>query len=150
MLTPATVTLAFALILLLLALFKPQAGRIVFGVFFLIMAWGVNLPVLLSDPLLFAAAGENALLPLYAWFFQTLLPAAPVFFAGLLIALETTIGLLTLSRGRAAQAGLLLGALFCLGITFVGPEEIWMPSVAIAPLLLARRSWPAAGGSAGR
>ena len=38
MITPFTVIVSFALILLMLALFKPQARRIVFGIFFLLMA----------------------------------------------------------------------------------------------------------------
>jgi hypothetical protein len=142
MITPVTVILSFALVLLLLALFKPQAGRIVFGVFFLLMAWGVNVPLLLNDPNLFVAAGAHAYIPFYRWFFTQVLAWNPVPFIVLLILFETGVGLLTLSTGRWAQTGLCLGALFCLGIAWIGVEGLMMPAVAIGPLLMLRSSFP--------
>lgn len=143
MITPVTVILSFAILLLALAIFKPQAGRIVFGIFFLIMAWGVNLPVLLTDPYLFVMAGQNAYIPFYRWFFTTVLAWAPVPFALGLIAFETTVGLLTLSSGRKVKLGLGLGALFCLMIAWIGVEGLWMPTVAIAPLwMMLRHNFP--------
>lgn len=142
MINPFTVILSFATILLLLALFKPQAGRIVFGVFFLLMAWGVNFPMMLYDPSLYPAAGANSFIPLYRWFFTRVLALNPLPFILLLIAFETAIGLLTLSKGRHVKLGLGLGALFCLGIAWIGVEGIWMPTVAIAPLVMLRNHHP--------
>ena len=142
MLTPATVILSFAVILLLLALFKPQAGRIVFGVFFLLMAWGVNFPMMLYDPSLYPMAGANSFIPLYRWFFTQVLALYPALFILLLIGFETMIGVLVLSQERWVKLGLGLGALFCLGIAWIGIEGIWMPAVAIAPLVLLRKDFP--------
>ncbi|MBN1668715.1 MAG: hypothetical protein JW862_16595 [Anaerolineales bacterium] len=139
---PFTVIVSFALILLLLVLFKPQAGRIVFGVFFLVMAWGVNFPMMLYDPSLYPLAGANSFIPLYRWFFTEVLALHPVPFILLLIGFETAVGVLTLSQGRWVKLGLGLGALFCLGIAWIGPEGVWMPAVAIAPLLLLRKDFP--------
>jgi hypothetical protein len=143
MITPVTVILSFALLLLVLALFRPQAGRIVFGVFFLLMAWGVNFPMVLSNPSLYVAAGEHALIPFYRWFFTHVLVLNPPLFVAGLIAFETGVGLLVLGNGRQARGGLPLGALFCLGIAWIGVEGVMMPAVALAPLLLARRDFPA-------
>jgi hypothetical protein len=139
---PFTVIVSFALILLLLALFKPQAGRIVFGIFFLLMAWGVNFSMLLYDPSLYPQAGANSFIPLYRWFFTEVLALYPVPFILMLIGFETAVGVLTLSQGRWVKLGLGLGALFCLGIAWIGPEGVWMPAVAIAPLLMLRKDFP--------
>ena len=140
---PFTVIVSFALIMLLLALFKPQAGRIVFGVFFLLMAWGVNFRMMLYDPSLYPLAGANSFIPLYRWFFTEVLALYPVPFIFLLIGFETAVGVLTLSQGRWVKFGLGLGALFCLGIAWIGPEGVWMPAVALAPLVLLRKDFPA-------
>jgi hypothetical protein len=139
---PFTVIVSFALILLLLALFKPQAGRIVFGVFFLLMAWGVNFSMMLYDPSLYPQAGANSFIPLYRWFFTEVLARYPVPFILMLIGFETAVGVLTLSQGRWVKLGLGLGALFCLGIAWIGPEGIWMPAVALAPLVMLRKDFP--------
>lgn len=142
LINPVTVILSFALILLALAVFKPQVGRGVFGVFFLLMAWGVNFPMMLSDPKLYIAAGANAYIPFYRWFFTTILPWNPVVFILGLIAFETAVGLLTLHKARWARLGLGLGALFCLLIAWIGPEGLMMPSVAVAPLWMMRHTFP--------
>lgn len=142
MITPVTVILSFAVILLLLALFKPQAGRIVFGVFFLLMAWGVNFPMMLIDPSLYPMAGANSIIPVYRWFFTQVLALYPVPFILLLIGFETMVGVLVLSQERWVKLGLGLGALFCLGIAWIGIEGFWMPAVAIAPLVLLRKDFP--------
>jgi hypothetical protein len=142
MINPVSVILSFASTLLLLAWFKPQAGRAVFGVFFLLMAWGVNLAILLNNPNLFVEAGRNAYIPLYRWFFITVLAWNPSLFAMGLIAFETSVGLLTLSYGRWARFGLGLGALFCCCIAWIGVEALLMPALAIAPLILMRREFP--------
>ncbi len=143
MITPVTVILSFALFMLALAVFKPQAGRIVFGIFFLLMAWAVNFPIMLTDPMSFVTAGEHAYIPFYRWFFTTVLAWNPLPFIVLLIGLETSIGVLSLSKGRWARLGLGIGAIFCLGIAWVCQEALMMPSVAIAPLLLMRKEFPA-------
>jgi len=35
-----------------------------------------------------------------------------------------------------------LGTLFCLGIAWIGPEGVWMLTVAIAPLVMLRNELP--------
>ena len=142
MITPFTVIVSFAVIMLLLALFKPEAGRIVFGVFFLLMAWGVNFPMMLYDPNLYPMAGANSFIPLYRWFFTQVLALYPIPFILLLIGFETMVAVLILCQGRWVKLGLGLGALFCLGIAWIGVEGVWMPTVAIAPLVMLRKDYP--------
>jgi hypothetical protein len=131
-----TVIVSFALTLLLLALFKSQAGRIVFGVFFLLMAWGVNFLMMLYDPSPYLLSGANSFISLYRWFFTEVLALYPVPFILLLIGFEAAVGVLILTQGSWVRLGLGLGALFCLGIAWIGPEGVWMPAVAVAPLIL--------------
>jgi hypothetical protein len=141
LINPVTVILSFALVLFVLALFKPQAGRIVFGVFFLMMAWGVNLPMMIVDPTLYPAAGAHAYIPFYRWFFTQVLARNPVPFILLLIAFETLVGVLTLSRGRWVKLGLGLGAAFCLLIAWIGVEGLFVPALAIPPLVMLRNDF---------
>ncbi len=44
---PFTVVVTFAIILAVLAYFRPKTGRIVTGIFFLTMALGVNVPIII-------------------------------------------------------------------------------------------------------
>lgn len=135
---PFTVIIAFAVVLAAISYFKPHAGRIITGVFFLIMALGVNVPVLLTDPTLFAAAGSRALLPVYRWFFTQILGTVPVPFVIALILFEATVGILILSKGKAVQLGLMAATIFCFFLVPVGIEEITSPLLAVSFVLLMR------------
>lgn len=136
--TPFLVVLAFALLFIALCIFKPAAGRIFIGVFFLLMALVVNTPLMLTHPELYPAAGAHALLPIYAWFFNSVLPLAPVPFILVLIGVEIAIGCAILSRGQIAHLGLLAGALFCLAIAPLGIEELSSPVLGLGMLMLLR------------
>ncbi len=137
---PFTVMITFALIMASLAYFKPRIGKIVLGIFFLLMAFGVNVPVLLTDPTLFAAAGENALLPIYHWFFTEILKNYPIPFVVALILFEATTGILILSKGKAVKLGLLAASLFCLFLVPVGMEEITSPALIVSFAILWRKT----------
>jgi hypothetical protein len=137
---PFTVMIIFAIILAFLAYFKPRIGKIVTGIFFLIMAFGVNVPVLLTDPTLFAVAGEKAFLPVYRWFFTEILINYPIPFVVALILFEATTGVLILSKGKSMNLGLLAASLFCLFLVPVGLEEITSPALIISFAILWRRT----------
>jgi len=141
-LNPFTVTISFATGLAVLSWFRPQAGRVVTGIFFLVMALGVNVPVALIDPTLFAAAGASALLPVYRWFFGEVLVRIPLPFVIALILFETITGLLILSQGRAVRLGLLGASLFCLFLAPVGIEEVTAPLLIVSFLILMRSEFP--------
>jgi hypothetical protein len=136
---PITTVLAFALALIALDVFKPQAARIVIGIFFLVMALGANLTIVLIDPHLYVLAGEHALLPVYRWFFTSVLAWNPVVFVIPLIGFETAVGALILSRGRWVRWGLLLGMLFCIAISPLGIEDLTGLALALALALLLRQ-----------
>ena len=142
LINPFTVTITFSLGLAALAYFRPRAGQFVAGIFFLVMALGVNVSVLFSNPTLFAVAGANALLPLYRWFFSEVLARYPLPFVTALIFFETTLGILILSRGRAVRLGLIAASLFCLFLTPVGIEELTAPLLIFPFFLLLRADFP--------
>lgn len=140
--TPFLVVLVFALVFLGLVIFKPTAARIFIGLFFLLMALGVNTPLMLTHPELYPAAGAHALLPLYIWFFNTILPLAPIPWIIALICVEISIGCAILSKGSLVHFGLLGGALFCLAIGPVGVEELSSPVIGLGILALLRCRYP--------
>ncbi len=139
---PFTVIIAFAVILAVISYLRPAVGRLVAGIFFLVMAIGVNFPILLTDPTLFAAAGAKALLPVYRWFFTEILARFPVPFVIALILFEATVGILILSAGKAVRLGLLGASLFCLFLVPVGIEEITAPFLVISFVMLMRVNFP--------
>jgi hypothetical protein len=77
---------AFCVLVLLLCLIRPYAGRVFVGVFFLVMALAVNVVLVLVAPEQFVALGTDApVLPPYEWFFENVVAVAPPVF-GLLAA----------------------------------------------------------------
>src|SRR3712207_2627393 len=94
-------SVVFSLLVLLLCLVRPNAGRIFLGIFLLVMAIGVNVVLVLISPNLFVALGTNdAIILLYQWFFENVVAIAPPLFGLLAAAYEITIALTMLSRER--------------------------------------------------
>ena len=125
----------FCIAVLVLCLVKPRAGRIFVGIFFIIMAIGVNAVLSVAAPDQFVKLGtDTALLPFYAWAFENFVAPAPQIVGILAAAGETAIGLLVLSGGRRAKLGL-LGAITFLIVTT--PLGIWtLPNPIFAAGLL--------------
>ena len=129
------------LAMIALCLWKPNAGRIVFGIFFLVMALGVNVTLTLTNVDSYVIYGSNASFGLYRWVFGAVVARSPLFWAVVLIVYETSVGLLMLSRGRSVQLGLLGGILFVLAITPLGIETLSNPLLTVAMGLLLRRRY---------
>ena len=127
----------FSLLVLLLCLVRPGAGRIFLGIFFLVMAIGVNVVLVLISPDLFVGLGTNdALIPLYRWFFENVVAVAPPLF-GLLVA----IALLMLSKGRYVKWGLIGGIIFLIAITPLGVWTLANPILAVATAYLLTKEY---------
>jgi len=137
---PFTVVGSFALLLAGLAYFNPRLGQKVTGVFFLLMALGVNLPILLTNPDLYVQMGNGAFLPLYRWFFSTILATYTIPLGFALIVFEITTGILILFRGKAMLTGLLMASVFCIFVTPLGIEEITAPLLMISFAILALKN----------
>ena len=129
------------LAMIALCFWKPRAGRIVFGFFFLAMALGVNVPLTLTNVDSYGVYGSNAFFGLYRWAFREIVALNPMFWAVLLIVYETSVGLLMLSRNRSVQLGVIGGILFVLVITPLGIETLGNPLLAVAMGLLLRQRY---------
>lgn len=135
-------SLVFYLFVLVLCLAKPGAGRVFVGVFFLVMAVGVNVVISLLSPDLFVGLGANApLLTPYQWFFENVVASAPLLFGLLAAAYEVTIGSMMLYKGRYVKWGLIGGIVFLLGITPLGVWTLVNPVLALALVVLLRRQY---------
>jgi hypothetical protein len=135
--------LVFCLLFLALCLRRPKAARIFIGVFFIVMAVGVNWLLSLAAPSQFVALGTSApLVPFYAWVFEKIVAIAPEGVGVLAAAVEAAIGLLILGRGPKARWGLALGSLFLLAITPLGVWTLPNPLMAAGMLVLASRPYP--------
>ena len=117
-----------SLLVLILCVLRPNAGRI-----FLVMPIGVNVVLVFVAPDQFVALGTNdAIVPLYRWFFENVAALAPPLFGLLAAAYEVAIALLMLSKGRYAKWGLIGGIVFLIGITPLGVWTLANPLLALA------------------
>lgn len=140
--SPQIIFLIFSLLVLAGALLKPYATRYFIGFFFLVMALGVNLSMLLTDPSLYPQAGAAALLPVYRWFFTVVVASATVPLVIVLILFEISVAAaILLGRGKVAWVGLLIAALFCAGLAPLGIESVTTPALGLAIATLLRKSY---------
>jgi hypothetical protein len=132
----------FSLLVLLLCLVRPGAGRIFMGIFFLVMAIGVNVVLVLVAPNLFVALGTNdAIILLYRWFFENVVALAPPLFGLLAAAYEITIALMMLSKDKYVKWGLIGGIVFLIGITPLGVWTLANPILALTLAYLLTREY---------
>jgi hypothetical protein len=123
----------FCLLVLLLCLIRPYAGRVFVGIFFLVMAVGVNVVLVLVAPDQFVALGTDApVVSLYRWFFENVVALAPPLFGLLAAAYEITIALMMLSKGQYVKWGLIGGIGFLIAITPLGIWTLGNPIMALA------------------
>jgi hypothetical protein len=107
MLIPIIVSSVFVLVVIILCLIKPNAGRIFLGLFFLLMAIGVNGSFTFGDPQAYVEYASGALIPLYRDIALTIVELNPVLFGLLLMAFEITMGLLILHKLKSVRIGLI-------------------------------------------
>lgn len=122
--------LGFALLFNLFALLKPLGARIFLGIFFIVMALGVNLAIMLSNPRLIVDLGATAMVPFYRWAFEHWVAAEPAAFIIPIIFLELLAGFLMLGKGGSARLGL-WGAISFLVMT-TPLHEMTLPNALLA------------------
>jgi hypothetical protein len=131
----------FCSLVLGLCLVRPNAGRVFLGIFFLVMAIGVNVVMVFVDPESYIGLGAGSFFPLYRWVFSNLVALAPPLFVLPVAAFEITIALLMLSKGRYVKWGLIGGIVFLIGITPLGLWTLANPVMALALALLLRKEY---------
>lgn len=117
MLTPILISAIFVLAVVLLCLFRPNAGRIFLGLFFWVMALGVNGYFTFSNPQAYVDYASEALIPAYGDLALAVVQISPVLFGVLVMTYEIVMGLLLLHHGKAVKIGLVGTMLFQLGIS---------------------------------
>jgi len=115
-LVPVVVSSVFVVAVVILCLIKPNAGRIVLGLFFLAMALGVNGFFTFTNPQGYVDYAGGAMIPLYRDLSLTIIELSPVGFGLLLMGFEITMGLLLLHKHRSVKFGLIGTMVFLVGI----------------------------------
>jgi hypothetical protein len=133
---PIFTGIVLSLILIAVSLKKPNVARIGLGIFFLLMAIGVNGLVTLLNPLLYVNYGQEALITLYRDLCINIIALNPRVFGLLLILYEILIGLLMLHKGIYVKVGLVGAILFLIVISPVSLMQIPWLGLAIAPAYL--------------
>jgi hypothetical protein len=117
MLTPIIVSSIFILAVVILCLVKPNAGRIFLGIFFLVMAIGVNGSFTLTNPQAYIDYASEAMIPLYRELALIVINLNLTVFAMLLMVFEIAMGLLVLHKHRSVKIGLVGMMIFLIGIS---------------------------------
>jgi hypothetical protein len=125
---------AFCLVALGLALWRPVTARLALGMFFIILAVGVNVVLVLAAPDRIVDLGTTApLLSPYEWVFDHVVARAPVVFSLLVGSFELAVGLLLIKGGEWGSLGLLGGIVF---LAVISPLGTWtVPSLIMAAAL---------------
>jgi hypothetical protein len=133
----------FAVALIVVARIKPEWGRIAAGIFFLVTAFFITVPVAVNAPHLYVELGRNAVIPFYRWAFTTLVSLSPRPFLLPVFLYQVAAGVLILCKGKYTRLGFVSGILFCLSILLMGIAEIAAPAcvLALALILLLRSTF---------
>ena len=129
----------FILAVVILCLTKPNAGRIFLGLFFLVMAIGVNGSFTFSNPQAYVEYASGALIPVYRNIALTIVELNPVIFGLLLMAFEIAMGLLLLHKGKSVKIGLMGTIVFLVGIAPLSVVQIpWLGLIVGQAYLLTK------------
>lgn len=130
-------SIGFVLVVIILCIVKPNAGRIFLGIFYLIMAIGINIVNAITNPQSTIQMGEDSLIGFYRTIFSDIVSKAPVFFILVIALFQITMGLLILNKHRKVKLGLIGTSIFLILITPFGYIQLpWLGIAAIQLYLL--------------
>jgi hypothetical protein len=139
MLAPFLISSAFVLAVVLLCFLKPNAGRIFLGLFFLVMALGVNGSFTFGNPQAYLDYAAGALIPLYRDLAVPVISISPVAFGILLMAFEISMGVLILHKQTSVKIGLAGTMLFLIGMAPLSWLQVpWLGLIAAEAYLFRR------------
>jgi hypothetical protein len=141
MLAPILISSVFVLAVVMLCFLKPNTGRIFLGIFFLIMALGVNGYFTFMNPQGFVDYASGALVPGYRELALAIVLLSPTLFGILLIAYDIVMGLLLLHRGNAVKVGLIGTMVFLLGISPLSYLQLPWLGLIIGELYLLKKDF---------
>lgn len=144
MLIPIIISSMFVLAVVVLCLAKPNAGRIFLGLFFLLMAIGVNGYFTLANPHGYIEYASGALIPFYRDVALAVVRLNPVLFGWLLILFEVVMGLLLLHKDQSVKLGLVGTVLFLIGIAPLSLTQLPWLGLIIGQAYLLTKEFPIA------
>src|SRR3990172_6161708 len=103
--SPMLVSIIFVLAVVILCFAKRNAGRIFLGLFFLVMALGVNGSFTFGNPQAYIDYAAGALIPFYRDLTVSIVSLNPFLFGLLLMAFEITMGILLLGKHKSVKIG---------------------------------------------
>ncbi len=107
MMTPILISVAVVLAIIALCFFRPNAGRIFLGCFFLVMAFAVNGFFILANPQGYVDYLSGSMLPLYRDLTAVTVALNPTPYGVLLALFEIAMGVLLLSKSPWVKFGLI-------------------------------------------
>lgn len=134
-------SIGFVLIVIILCVLKPNIGRIFLGIFYLIMAIGINMVNAITDPHSTVQMGEASLLDFYKTIFSEVIAKAPVLYILLIALFQISMGLLILNKHRNVKLGLIGTTIFLILITPFGYIQIPWLGIAAVQLYLLRKDF---------
>ena len=129
-------SICFVLVVMILCYVKPNIGRIFLGLFYLVMALGVNTVLAFTNPQSIVQMGEGSLLKLYRIFFSNVVSLAPIPFILFVAIFEITMGLLILNKHQKVKLGLIGTTVFLCLITPFGYIQLPWLGIALIQLYL--------------
>lgn len=131
---PATIVFtALCLAAFGFALWRPDAGRLVLGLFFIIMAVGVKVVFVMASPDGFVDLDTTAPVLSPWWVFEHVVAKAPASFSLLVASYGVAIGLMMVKGGRWGSLGLAGGIVLLLVIAPLCPWTV--PGLIMAAAL---------------
>ena len=132
-------SIGFVLLVILLCVAKPNIGRIFLGIFYLIMAIGINIVNAFTNPLSTVQMGEASLLDFYKTFFSVVVSKAPALFILAVAMFQIVMALLILNKNQKVKLGLIGTTIFLIFITPFGVIQIpWLGIAAVQFYLLSK------------
>lgn len=128
-----------AVLFTVLCLLKPHAGRIVLGIYYIVMGLGINLILGFTNPEAYIDLGKDSLLPLYRNLFLGPVTTHPSLFVIPIALFQIVTGVFILGKGNYVRVGLAGTALFVTAITPLGVQQFpWLAVVAVQLYLMTK------------
>ncbi|MBI9097531.1 MAG: hypothetical protein JEY91_03585 [Spirochaetaceae bacterium] len=141
MIGPIISGLVFSAVIIILSIYRTNACRIFLGLFFIVMALGVNLPFVVTQPYFVYEYGMGAWFSYYRVLTESIIGLNPKLFGVILISFELVTGLLLLGKDSRVKIGIFLSSGFILILVPLYYSQIaWAISIP-GILLLLRKNY---------
>jgi hypothetical protein len=134
-------SIGFVSVVMILCYLKPNFGRIFLGIFYLIMAIGINIVNAITNPQTTVQMGEASLFDFYRTFFTDVVSKAPSLFILATAAFQIIMALLILNKHQKVMIGLIGTTAFLIMITPFGYIQLPWLGIALIQIYLLRKDF---------